>query len=409
MKPIVFFSAARNEMTDYHQALLIKLNELAGEVKGETGIDGVKLDFNFGVRLEVPKGSFFVRISDSESGQVYFAGEVSNQCLISMEKYYIPWQVDVWQDGHLIFAHQLEVTGQLVYLHLGDALGDMLAMMPYVLAFQKRYDCQIVCRWQRNFSSLFAECWPQLRMVENFPEDVYAAFVLGIFQDAPILSPVDARSVPLPQVGSIILHLPVQPLPLRLQPKARTIAETPYVCIATQASGVNKCWHYPQGWVCLTAYLRAAGYRVLCIDGDKELRQGNYVAQIPQGAEDYTGRRPLIERMELLAGAACFIGVSSGLSWLAQAAGTSVVLISGFTLPSNEFFTPYRVINYQVCHGCHNDLRVDDKHNFCPYHQGTERELECSRMITIEQVWKQVQRCLQETRNGYEENKHNHT
>ena len=115
---------------------------------------------------------------------------------------------------------------------------------------------------------------------------------------------------------------------------------------------------------------------------------------IPQGAEDYTGRRPLDERLALLNGAACFIGVSSGLSWLAYAAGTPVVMISGFTLPSNEFFTPYRVINYQVCHGCHNDLRVDDKNHFCPYYQGTEREMECSKAITAEQVWQQVQRCL---------------
>lgn len=140
--------------------------------------------------------------------------------------------------------------------------------------------------------------------------------------------------------------------------------------------------------------LKQAGYRVLCIDGDRELRQGSYHVGIPKGAEDYTGRRPLDERLALLNGAACFIGVSSGLSWLAYAAGTPVVMISGFTLPSNEFFTPYRVINYQVCHGCHNDLRVDDKNHFCPYRQGTDRELECSRGITAEQVWRQVQRCL---------------
>jgi hypothetical protein len=30
-------------------------------------------------------------------------------------------------------------------------------------------------------------------------------------------------------------------------------------------------------------------------------------------------------------------------------------MISGLTHPSNEFFTPYRVINYNVCNGCRND------------------------------------------------------
>ncbi|WP_196243089.1 autotransporter strand-loop-strand O-heptosyltransferase [Selenomonas ruminantium] len=397
MKPIVVFSAAQNEMTAYQQALLIKLNKLAGEVKGDTGITGLKLDFNFGLRLEVPDGDFFIRIRDGESGQEYFAGKLAAQCLISMEKYYIPWQVEVMKDGELVFVHQLDVTGQLVYMHLGNALGDMLAIMPYVLAFQKRYNCRIVCQWQENFSSLLGKCFPQLTMVKDFPVDCYAAFVLGIFQDTPILSPVDARLIPLPQMGSIILHMPIIPPKLRLVDRnAVTADKFPYVCIATQATGIKKCWHYPHGWEILTAKLQESGYRVLCIDGNQELREGRYVAGIPQGAEDFTGYRPLIERLELLAGAACFIGVSSGLSWLAYAAGTPVVLISGFTLPSNEFFTPYRVINYQVCHGCHNDLRVSDKNSLCPYHQGTERELECSREITVEQVWKQVQRCLQE-------------
>ena len=400
MKPIIFFSAANNEMTEYHKALLVKLNELAGEVKGDTGIDGVKLDFNFGVRLEIPEGEFFVRISDSESRRIYFAGYVSNQCVISMEKYYIPWYVEVMLDDECVFTHKLDVKNQTVYMHLGDALGDMLAVMPYVLAFKEKYSCNIVCRWQENFSSLFAECFHHLPMIKEFPEDCYAAFVLGIFQDAPILSPVDARSIPLPQMGSVLLNMPVVPKKLQLQSKILDCGKQPYVCIATQASGVSKCWHYPNGWDILTARLRAAGYRVCCIDGDKTLRQGNYEVGIPTGAEDFTGRKPLITRLAMLSGAACFIGVSSGLSWLAHAAGTPVVMISGLTLPNNEFFTPYRVISYQVCHGCYNDLRVNAKNNICPYYQGTERELECSKQITVEQVWCVVKRCLQETRNS---------
>lgn len=394
MKPIVFFSAAQNDMTEYHQSLLVRLIEKAGEVKGETGIPDLRLDFNFGLRLEVPAGDFIVRVSDSESGQVYFAGAVSNQLLISLEKYYIPWQIEVYESGSMVFAHRMDLTEQVVYLYFGNALGDMLAVMPYVLAFQEKYHCRLVCERQKNFAPLFAVYWPEISMVTELPDDAYASFVLGIFQNAPVLSPVDARSVPLTQLGGILLHLPVRPKPLQLAAGPLCLPEKPYVCIATQASGISKCWHYPKGWEILIQRLKQAGYRVLCIDGDKELQQGNYHVGLPEGAEDFTGRRPLPERVALLKGAACFIGVSSGLSWLAYAAGTPVVMISGFTLPANEFFTPYRIINYQVCHGCHNDLRVDVKHNFCPYHRGTERELECSKGITVEQVWRQVQRCL---------------
>ena len=76
---------------------------------------------------------------------------------------------------------------------------------------------------------------------------------------------------------------------------------------------------------------------------------------IPHGAEDETGEQPLQERARWLRHAEFFVGLSSGLSWLAWAAGTPVVMISGFTHPTNEFATPYRVINYHACNSCWND------------------------------------------------------
>jgi autotransporter strand-loop-strand O-heptosyltransferase len=50
---------------------------------------------------------------------------------------------------------------------------------------------------------------------------------------------------------------------------------------------------------------------------------------IPHGVEDETGDRPLQERARWLRHADFFIGLSSGLSWLAWAVGTPVVMISG--------------------------------------------------------------------------------
>ena len=96
----------------------------------------------------------------------------------------------------------------------------------------------------------------------------------------------------------------------------------------------------------------------------------------------------------MLARADLFIGLPSGLSWLAQAAGCPVVMISGITLPQTEFYTPYRVSNDFVCHGCYNDLRVswNDPARPCARHQGTQRELECSREITPAQVIEAVER-----------------
>jgi autotransporter strand-loop-strand O-heptosyltransferase len=84
-----------------------------------------------------------------------------------------------------------------------------------------------------------------------------------------------------------------------------------------------------------------------------------------------------------------FVGLSSGLSWLAWASNTPVVMISGFTLPDNEFATPYRIINYHTCNGCWNDPAHKFDHKdflWCPRHKDTPRQFECTRFITAEHV-----------------------
>lgn len=137
------------------------------------------------------------------------------------------------------------------------------------------------------------------------------------------------------------------------------------------------------------AHLKQAGYRVVCID-QKPVHGGGLVwNHIPHGAEDETGDRPLVERARWLRHAAAFIGLSSGLSWLAWAAGAPTVLISGFTHPTNEFATPFRIINYHSCNSCWNDPRVRFDHKdflWCPRHAGTPRQFECTRLITADQV-----------------------
>ncbi len=116
---------------------------------------------------------------------------------------------------------------------------------------------------------------------------------------------------------------------------------------------------------------------------------------IPHGVEDETGDRSLAERVRWLKHADFFIGLSSGLSWLAWAAGTPVVMIAGFTLPTNEFATPYRIVNYHTCNSCWNDPHHRfDHHDFlwCPRHKNTPRQFECTRLITADQVKQALQR-----------------
>ena len=163
----------------------------------------------------------------------------------------------------------------------------------------------------------------------------------------------------------------------------------PYVCIAVQSTTQCKYWNNPNGWREIVAFLNQAGYRVICIDQKPAHGTGLIWNHIPNGAEDETGDRPLLERARWLKHAEFLVGLSSGLSWLAWAVGTPVVMVSGCTHPTNEFETPYRVTNYHACNSCWNDVRVRFDHKdflWCPRHKGTPRQFECTRLITAEQV-----------------------
>jgi autotransporter strand-loop-strand O-heptosyltransferase len=167
------------------------------------------------------------------------------------------------------------------------------------------------------------------------------------------------------------------------------------VCIAVQSSSQCKYWNNPAGWRETVRFLGENGFRVVCIDQKPLHGHGLVWTHIPHGVQDETGDRPLAERARWLRHAAFFVGLSSGLSWLAWAAGTPVVLVGGFTHPINEFTTPYRVINWHACTGCWNDPRVRFDHEdflWCPRHAGTPRQFECTRLITATQVRQTIER-----------------
>lgn len=176
------------------------------------------------------------------------------------------------------------------------------------------------------------------------------------------------------------------------------LAWFPYAEAFRQKHGCQaKYWNNGSGWLGVVKHLKAKGYRVLCIDRENVYGMNSRFNIIPYGVEDFTGKLPLSERIDLLYHADFFIGLSSGLSWVANGVGIPVVLISGFTLPFNEFATPYRVINYHVCNGCWNDTQVVFDHKdfeWCPRLKGTDRQFECSRYITPEAVNKVIDKLM---------------
>ena len=359
-------------------------------ITGETGLKDVKLDFNCGLRLQIPKGNWHVRIADGASGVIFFDEDAERVTLISMEKFYIEWEIALWLDGEPVFYHQFDPRGQKVhFIFAQPTIGDNIAMLPYAEEFRRAFDCEVSYKVFDIFNDIVEKYYPKLRPSKILPKDTYACLYLAGWMNLPLATTADWRTMSIERFGQAILNTPKirQPSKIIYTPtKPRSIKEK-YVCIGIQASYTPKCWLNSDGWDQVVDYLKSLGYRVLCIDRDRKCTNYDLTVEMPEGVEDLSGDYNLIDRINQLAYADFFIGMSSGLAWLAWAVDVPVVMISGITEYWHESAEFYRVTNPNVCHGCFNSLAVDPlKILDCPKYKGTERMYECSKNISARQV-----------------------
>ena len=373
----------------------------------QTKIKGCSFDFNYGARIQVPQGDYHVRFIDRDACLTVYDADVNGAMATSIKKYYVRFGIEVYEkvpkkhgkkdetELKLVFSHDYDCRNKNVRMKFpAVALGDVLAWFPYAEAFRQRHGCKLFCAIDAKYAAILAPNYPDITFIEpdELPENLYASYFVGLFVpwDNHDLQPVDWRIVGLQNHAAFLLGIEPGELRVRLSASGKKLpVEGKYVCIASQATAQCKYWNNAYGWLGTVEYLKKLGYRVLCIDRDAVTVAELHGNSIPYGTEDFTGDRPLQERIDLLAGAEFFIGLPSGLSWLAWGVGIPVILIAGFTAPGTEFYTPYRVQHFHVCNSCGNDMRFEHSYEdfgWCPKHAGTNREFECTRFIAPEHV-----------------------
>ncbi|MDR1612804.1 MAG: autotransporter strand-loop-strand O-heptosyltransferase [Planctomycetota bacterium] len=371
-------------------------------VPTQAGPLGILYDFNDGARVLLPKGQWRVHITDEDSGNILFACDADEGWVVSARKYYVPFGIKVWVRGEPepVLDHVMNLKDRQVLLKFPvGTLGDLIGWFPYSERFLEKHECVLECVMGRNLIDIFKDQYPGMTFSDPLGvrmKEPYASYRIGLFfggnRDC---QPIDFRMVGLHRTAGHILGVDPAELPPRLNLKApRRIADR-YVAIAVQSSCQAKYWNNGHGWPTVVDHLKSLGYRVLCIDRQRTVGMGYTWNHLPYGAEDFTGDLPLQERIDVIKDADFFVGLSSGLAWLAWACRVPVVMVSGFTLPICEFNTPYRVYSTHGCMGCWDDTTVMFDHKdffWCPRHKGTDRQYECSRLITGRQAVNAIER-----------------
>ncbi|MDF7673182.1 autotransporter strand-loop-strand O-heptosyltransferase [Acetobacteraceae bacterium ESL0709] len=374
-------------------------------VMTQEGPEGIRYDFNAGIRLYVPKGNWKIRFKDVATQSLIYEKEGGDVQILSIKRHFMQARIEVEKDGKPFWAHDYDAAGKKVAVIMpGGTLGDTLGWFPYAVRFARQHKCELTVTMVEPFHEMFKSVYPDIRFTthdefEDIRDEFYATYYIGLFfhDEQNRWQPADFRMVGLHRTAGYILGVdPTEEPPDVYIKKAdkRPIAE-PYVVIAVQASAACKYWNNPTGWLDVVSYLKEKGYRVICIDKEPIIAYELSWNTLPYGAEDETGERPLSERARWIKHADFFIGLSSGLSWLAWAVGTPVVMISGFTHPTNEFNNPYRVFSTHVCNSCWHDIRTPFDHSeytFCPRHKGTPRQFECTKAISANYVIATIER-----------------
>lgn len=400
-------AASGSATTNPPGGMAITFGEIPKEPTQEA-IDGIRFDFNDGLRVKLPGSAkpYLVRFFDTENKFTAFESVTpagGGGTIVSTKRYFVRWRLSIADPatGRELFSHDYDARGKDVAIRFPvHTLGDTIAWFSYVEKFRVKHGCNLYCAVSPWFAGIVKNQYPEIRFVTKQEAEklsTYANYNIGLYELGNTTHQVfDHRHVGLHKVAAYVLGVDSAEEPPRFDLSAKRQIKEKYVCIAVQSTSLAKMWNNPVGWRLVVDHLKRRGYRVLCVDRDEFTGKNGTFTYMPPNAENFTGNRPLQERIDLIKDADFFIGLSSGLSWLAWGCRVPVVMISGFTAPWNEFHTPYRIFNPNVCHGCWNDFNDFDLSNYwhCPKFQGDPRQFECSAMISPERVIEVVDKLI---------------
>lgn len=279
---------------------------------------------------------------------------------------------------------------------LSNSMGDTIGSMPCIDEFRKIND-KIIVKINPFFEKLFVTSYPDIifyregmvydksiKIDYDFTRPLQSGF-------ARQLGFIDWKYI-RPKVDSFKKERPIK---------------NKFITISVHSTAQLKYWNHPIGkrtqpdslyWDELCSMIRKEGYTPVVVEKDEMFGIPPFRNGLPKKANNKFGIS-LEDTINYIEHSEFFIGLSSGLSWLAHALNKPVAMISNFSEDWHEIdlsISDYkRITNKSVCHGCWNLVSKEFKFEFedwywCPKHKDTERQFECHTSITPEMVFNEI-------------------
>jgi len=341
-------------------------------------------------------GIYTVLFKNNATGEVLYSAKLdaSDSSASTYYEYYIPWKIEVYNPSGKLekeFVNNLE--GKKVLINItSTSLGDTLAWIPYVEEFRKTHNCEMYCSTSLNH--LFTETYEKINFVQpGVPVETSCYYEIGWFYDKEFNKfkhPLDPRPQRMQKTASDILGLEYK----EIKPKIvlPDVTEKNTITLGYHATSQAKYWNNPTGWQETVNYINSVGYTPVLLSREPSGFNGNKNPEgvlIPQSFD-------LQDIIKKICESKLFIGIGSGLSWLAWACDVPVILVSGFSNDETEMKDCIRISAPEnTCNGCFNKYIFDRTDwNWCPVNKGTNKEFECTKKITSKVIIDKINQIL---------------
>jgi len=373
-----------------------------------------RINFNFidGPFVEVLNGEvdakYNIAFYDETNRIVHQDTLPTNHYTKCYRKWFTNWIIKVKSEDKLVFEHKFDLKNKKILISLeSSALGDTIAWIPYVEEFRLKHDCKVFC--STFWNKLYKNSYPEINFIKpgEVVHNIYASYKIGAFNpaDSKMWHPVDWRTIPLQKIASDILGLEYREIKPKIDIPDDLGTSEGDVCISIHSSCQAKYWNHQNGWQKVVSHLVSNGYKVMHISKESGTYMGNIA---PYNALDKTGDHSIKLRIKQILNSKLFIGVSSGLSWLAWALGVPTIMISGVTKSFLEPSDMLKIHNDTVCNGCFNTTsHIFDKGNWnwCPENQN----FICSKSISPETVIEKINEVLSKQKESFDFNQYIHS